>query len=74
MDYTPLLDLLRACGYGGDMMIEVYSTNFGAPEELRSAGKYVSRLCDRYCATENNQPANVSDLQISSDSDAAFSS
>lgn len=74
MDYTPLLDLLRACGYGGDMMIEVYRTNFGAPEELRSAGEYVSRLCDRYCATENNQPANVSDLQISSDSDAAFSS
>lgn len=48
MDYGPLLDALRASGYGGDLIMEVYRTDFGEIEELRPAGELVSRLCARY--------------------------
>lgn len=50
MDYAALLGELRASGYGGDLIIEVYRTNFGEPEELRAAGTVVSRLCGQYNA------------------------
>lgn len=43
MDYAALFSRLRAQGYRGDALIEVYRTNFGEPAELGRALRLLSR-------------------------------
>ena len=50
MDYAALLDVLRERRYGGDLIVEVYRSNFGGEPELAEAGRVVSALCARYNA------------------------
>lgn len=44
MDYADLFSRLRAVGYQGDALIEVYRTDFDAPRELQCAIRMLSRL------------------------------
>ncbi len=44
MDYKALFSRLRAVGYHGDALVEVYRTDFDAPRELEHAIEMLSRI------------------------------
>lgn len=44
MDYADFFSRLRMKGYDGHTIIEVYRTNFDAPEELERAVRTLSRF------------------------------
>ena len=43
MDYGDFFSRLRSVGYDGHTLIEVYRSNFGAPEEMLRAVRLLSR-------------------------------
>lgn len=45
MQYEEILRILREFSYQGDLIIEVYRTNFGEPQELLVAKERVEALC-----------------------------
>lgn len=47
MDYADFYDRLRAVGYQGHMLIEVYRANFGEPAEMERAVVYLSRWTEK---------------------------